>query len=75
LLPFSGVAHIAYIPKASILGLSKFARIVDAFARRINLQERLTKDIANYIDDILKPNGVLVYIECRHACMRNRGVE
>jgi GTP cyclohydrolase IA len=75
LLPFFGRAHIGYIPNQNILGLSKFARIVDLFARRLQVQERLTKQVANAIMDTLKPQGVGVILEGVHLCMAMRGVE
>jgi GTP cyclohydrolase IA len=75
LLPFFGKAHIAYIPNGHIVGLSKVPRIVDAFARRLQVQERLTTEIRDCIDDTLKPLGVAVVLECSHLCMQMRGVE
>jgi len=75
LLPFFGRAHVAYIPDGKILGLSKVARIVDVFARRFQVQERLTDQIADSIMDVLKPTGVGVVIEAAHFCMMMRGVE
>jgi GTP cyclohydrolase IA len=75
LLPFFGRAHVAYIPNGKILGLSKVARIVDVFARRFQVQERLTDQIADAIMDVLKPTGVGVVIEAAHFCMMMRGVE
>jgi GTP cyclohydrolase I len=75
LLPFFGRAHVAYIPDGKILGLSKVARIVDVFARRLQVQERLTDEIADAIMDVLKPTGVGVVIEAAHFCMMMRGVE
>jgi GTP cyclohydrolase I len=75
MLPFFGKAHVAYIPNGKIVGLSKIPRIVDVFARRLQVQERLTDQIANAIDDVLKPSGVGVVIEAYHLCMMMRGVE
>jgi GTP cyclohydrolase IA len=75
LLPFFGRAHIGYIPNQKILGLSKFARIVDLFARRLQVQERLTKQVANAIMQTLEPQGVGVILEGVHLCMAMRGVE
>lgn len=75
LAPFFGVAHIAYIPNGRILGLSKFVRVVDAFMRRLQVQERLTTQIANAFDHYLAPAGVAVVIECEHTCMIGRGVK
>jgi GTP cyclohydrolase I len=75
LLPFFGRAHVAYIPDGKIVGLSKVARIVDVFARRLQVQERLTDQIADAIMDILHPTGVGVVIEAAHFCMMMRGVE
>ena len=76
LLPFAGVAHIAYIPKAGrIVGLSKIARLVDILCRRLQIQERLTKQIADLIMEHLKPLGVMVVIEAEHMCMSMRGAK
>jgi len=75
LLPFFGKAHIAYIPNGHIVGLSKIPRLVDAFARRMQVQERLTTDIRNCIDETLRPLGVAVVIEAQHLCMQMRGVQ
>jgi GTP cyclohydrolase I len=75
MLPFYGKAHIAYIPHGKILGLSKIPRVVELFARRLQVQERLTQQIADTLFEILNPDGVGVVIEARHLCMIMRGVE
>lgn len=75
MLPFFGKAHIAYIPKDYIVGLSKLPRVVDVFARRLQVQERLTQEILEVIDNTLKPHGVAVVIEASHMCMMMRGVQ
>jgi GTP cyclohydrolase IA len=75
LLPFFGRVHVAYLPKGRVVGLSKVPRIVDAFAHRLQLQERLTRQIAEALNEVLEPNGVAVVIEARHLCMEMRGVE
>ena len=75
LLPFFGKAHIAYIPDGNIVGLSKLPRVVDAFSRRLQVQERLTNEIRDCIQDTLKPKGVAVVMEARHLCMQMRGIE
>lgn len=75
MLPFFGKAHIAYIPNGHIVGLSKIPRVVDAFARRLQVQERLTNEIRDCIQDTLNPMGVAVVMECRHLCMSMRGVQ
>ena len=75
LLPFFGHAHIAYIPNGKIIGLSKIPRLVDMFARRLQVQERMTQQIANSLNDALNPSGVAIIIEAQHMCMQMRGVE
>ncbi len=75
MLPFFGKAHIAYIPNGHIVGLSKIPRVVDAFARRLQVQERLTDEIRDCLQDTLNPAGVAVVIECKHLCMAMRGVQ
>jgi len=75
LLPFFGKCHVAYIPNKKVVGLSKIARLVNMFARRLQIQERLTSQIANAIQDKLSPQGVGVIVEARHLCMVMRGVE
>jgi GTP cyclohydrolase I len=75
LLPFTGVAHVGYLPGARILGLSKLARVVEMFARRLQVQERLTKQIADWLQDHLEPKGIGVVIEAEHLCMSMRGVQ
>jgi len=75
LLPFFGKMHVAYLPKSRVIGLSKIPRIVDAFARRLQIQERLTQEVANTIQEIIDPVGVGVICEARHFCMMMRGVE
>ena len=75
MLPFFGKAHVAYIPNGHIVGLSKIPRVVDAFARRLQVQERLTVDIRNCIEETLKPQGVAVVIEAQHMCMVMRGIQ
>ncbi len=75
MLPFYGKAHVAYIPNGHITGLSKIARVIDIFSHRLQVQERLTEQIMNCINDTLKPQGVMVVIEARHMCMQMRGVE
>ncbi len=75
LLPFFGKAHVAYIPNGHIVGLSKIPRVVDAFARRLQVQERLTTEIRDCIQETLNPIGVAVVIECSHLCMQMRGIQ
>jgi GTP cyclohydrolase I len=75
MLPFFGSCHIGYIPRKKVLGVSKLARIVDCHARRLQIQERLTAQIAQDIMDYIKPEGIGVVMECRHLCMIMRGVE
>ncbi|KAH9845369.1 GTP cyclohydrolase I [Teratosphaeria destructans] len=74
LLPFTGKMHIGYAPRGRIIGLSKMARIADLFSRRLQVQERLTEQVAHAVDAILKPDGVAVVVECAHICMAMRGV-
>ena len=75
LMPFIGLAHVAYLPAGAVLGVSKLARIVDCFARRMQVQERLTDQIADFIMDGLKPRGVAVVLEASHSCMTIRGIK
>lgn len=75
MLPFFGKAHVAYVPDGRIVGLSKVPRVVDAFARRLQVQERLTNEIRDCLHDTLKPLGVAVVIECSHLCMQMRGIQ
>ena len=75
MLPFFGKIHVAYLPGKKVIGLSKIPRIVDVFARRLQIQERLTQQIAQTVEDLLKPRGVAVICEARHFCMMMRGVE
>jgi GTP cyclohydrolase I len=74
LAPFFGVAHVGYIPNGKILGLSKLSRIVDIYSRRLQVQERLTTQVAKFLQDTLQPKGVGVIIKCRHLCMESRGI-
>lgn len=74
MLPFMGRAHVAYIPRGHVIGLSKIPRIVDMFARRLQVQERLTRQIADYLHDLLRPHGVAVVVEALHTCSMMRGV-
>ncbi len=75
LMPFIGSAHVAYLPTGTVLGVSKLARIVDSFARRLQVQERLTEQIADFMMDSLKPKGVAVVLEAAHSCMTIRGIK
>ena len=75
LLPFFGKAHIAYVPNGKVIGLSKIPRLVDMFARRLQVQERLTRQIADAIDEAIDPQGVAIILEAQHLCMMMRGVE
>jgi GTP cyclohydrolase I len=75
MLPFFGRMHVAYLPDAKVIGLSKIPRIVDIFARRLQIQERLTQQVAESIDELVRPRGVAVICEARHFCMMMRGVE
>ena len=75
LMPFIGSAHVAYLPAGAVLGVSKLARVVDCFARRLQVQERLTDQIADFLMDSLKPRGVAVVLEASHSCMTIRGVK
>lgn len=75
MLPFFGKIHVAYLPAAKVIGLSKIPRIVDAFARRLQIQERLTQQVAETIEELIRPRGVAVICEARHFCMMMRGVE
>ncbi len=74
MVPFVGKAHVAYIPNGRVVGLSKIARVVDVYAKRLQVQEKLTAQIARAIDKVLKPQGVAVVIQCQHFCMCYRGV-
>ncbi|MBI5671208.1 MAG: GTP cyclohydrolase I FolE [Chloroflexi bacterium] len=74
MLPFLGHAHVAYIPRGKVIGLSKIPRIVDMFARRLQVQERMTRQIANFINEVLDPRGVAVVVEGQHMCSMMRGV-
>jgi len=75
MIPFFGRAHVGYLPNGKVIGLSKIPRIVDMFSRRLQLQERLTSQVANTLEEVLKPIGVAVVMEGRHLCMQMRGVE
>lgn len=74
MIPFFGKVHIAYIPGKKVVGLSKLARLVEVFSRRLQIQEKLTEQIANTLQDALKPKGVMVIVEAKHMCMCSRGV-
>ena len=75
LLPFFGMAHVAYVPDGRIMGLSKVARLVEVYSRRLQVQERLTQEIAAELQEVLKPRGVAVVLEAQHLCMMMRGVQ
>ena len=74
MVPFIGIAHVGYLPKKKVVGLSKLARLVEAFAKRLQIQEKLTAQIANAIDEVLQPKGVGVIIEASHLCVATRGI-
>ena len=74
MLPIIGHAHVGYLPERRVIGISKLARVIEAFAKRLQIQEKFTAQIANIIDEVLKPKGVAVVIEARHQCMTTRGV-
>lgn len=74
MVPIIGVAHVGYLPESRVIGISKLARVIEAFAKRLQIQEKLTAQIANIIDEVLQPRGVAVIIEARHQCMTTRGV-
>jgi GTP cyclohydrolase I len=74
MVPIIGRAHVAYLPRTRVVGISKLARVVDAYAHRFQIQEKLTAQIANTINDVLQPRGVAVVIEANHQCMSTRGV-
>src|SRR5690242_4027984 len=75
MLPFFGACHVGYLPKGRVVGLSKIPRLVEAFAHRLQLQERMTKEIAEGLNDVVEPRGVGVVVEARHLCMEMRGVQ
>ncbi|MHC4069688.1 MAG: GTP cyclohydrolase I FolE [Planctomycetota bacterium] len=75
LMPFIGTAHVAYLPSGAVIGVSKLARVVDCFARRLHVQERLTDQIADFLMDSLEPKGVAVVLEASHSCMTIRGIK
>jgi len=74
MVPFVGKAHVAYIPRGRVVGLSKLARVVEGYAKRLQVQEKLTMQVANAIEEVLDPKGVAVIIQCQHFCMCHRGV-
>ena len=74
-MPFFGKAHVAYVPNGKVIGLSKIPRLVDMFARRLQVQERLTRQIADAIEEAISPHGVAIILEAQHLCMMMRGVE
>jgi GTP cyclohydrolase I len=74
MVPILGVAHVAYLPDRRVVGISKLARVVEAFSRRLQIQEKLTAQIANAIEEVLQPKGVAVVIDAQHQCMTTRGV-
>jgi len=74
MVPFTGKAHVAYLPNLKVVGISKLARLVDAYARRLQIQEKMTAQIANALNDVLQPKGVAVVVEAVHQCMTSRGV-
>ena len=75
MVPFFGTVHVGYIPNKKVVGISKIARVVDAYARRLQIQERLTKQIADAIQEVLDPQGVMVVVEAEHLCMKMRGIK
>ncbi|PJA31524.1 MAG: GTP cyclohydrolase I FolE [Zetaproteobacteria bacterium CG_4_9_14_3_um_filter_53_7] len=75
MVPFVGKAHVAYIPRGRVVGLSKLARVVEGYAKRLQVQEKLTMQIANAIEEVLEPKGVAVIIQCQHFCMCHRGIQ
>lgn len=75
MVPFFGTVHVGYIPNKKVVGISKIARVVDAYARRLQIQERLTKQIADTIQEVLNPQGVMVVVEAEHLCMKMRGIK
>jgi len=74
MVPFVGKAHVAYIPRGRVVGLSKLARVVEGYAKRLQVQEKLTMQIANAIEEVLDPKGVAVIVQCQHFCMCHRGI-